>query len=53
MEMVMFIDMFIQKLQLSFLHVTEYLQKHVQKIQLTKQQKSTMEQPQQKISIIL
>ena len=40
MEMVMFIDMFMQKLQLSFLYVTEYSQKHAQKIQLNKQQKS-------------
>ena len=31
----MFIDMFMQKLQLSFLHVTEYSQKHAQKILLT------------------
>ena len=45
MEMVMFRDMFMQKLQLSFLYVTENSQKHAQKIQLTKQQKVTIEQP--------
>ena len=45
MEMVMFRDMFMQKLQLSFLYVREYSQKHAQKIQLTKQQKATIEPP--------
>ena len=45
MEMVMLMDMFMQKLQLSFLYITEYSQKHCQKIQLTKQQKATIEQP--------
>ena len=43
MEMVMFIDMFMQKLQLSFLYVAEYSQKHEQKIQPTKQQKATID----------
>ena len=52
--MVMFMDMFMQKLQLSFLYVTEYLQKHVQKIQLTEQQKATIEQlPTKKLKILL
>ena len=31
--------------QKGFLSVTEYLQKHAQKIQLTKQRKATIEQP--------
>ena len=41
----MFIDMFMQKLQLSSEYVTEYLQKHAQKIQLTKHQKSNDRTP--------
>ena len=41
----MFRDMSMQKHQLSFLYVTKYLQKHAQKIQLTKQKKGTIEQP--------
>ena len=49
MEMVMFMEMFMQKLKFSFLYVTEYLQKHAQKIQLIKQQKATIEQPLPKI----
>ena len=49
MEMVMIIDMFMQKLQLSFLYVTEYLQKCVLMIQLIKQQKATIEKPPQKL----
>ena len=49
MEMVMFM----QKLQLSFLYVIEYSRKHAQKIQLTKQQKVTIEPRPKKIYILL